>query len=193
MTLFDIPDQHILKCRDVSQFTVVVRIGRGTAHEPECLRECSECCQTTRLKASPLWAHGASSFGPWRECRGCSDEEAKRARANEKREQESFRAFPRVLRSMLLRSRLAPSIRPVSAALARSHRPHKACLIGAIHCAHPPTSVTLFRTMTMMDRAGPEAAHKLLDFVNASPTPFHAVRAASARLEKAGFQKVRAR
>ncbi|KAI0750906.1 aspartyl aminopeptidase [Daedaleopsis nitida] len=43
----------------------------------------------------------------------------------------------------------------------------------------------------MMHQAGPEAAHKLLDFVNASPTPFHAVRAASARLEKAGFQKVK--
>ncbi|PIL37246.1 hypothetical protein GSI_00939 [Ganoderma sinense ZZ0214-1] len=45
--------------------------------------------------------------------------------------------------------------------------------------------------MTMTQRAGPQAAHKLLDFVNASPTPFHAVRAASARLEKAGFQKIR--
>ena len=44
--------------------------------------------------------------------------------------------------------------------------------------------------MTMMQQTGPEAAHKLLDFVNASPTPYHAVRAASARLEKAGFQKV---
>ncbi|KAI0660886.1 aspartyl aminopeptidase [Cubamyces menziesii] len=45
--------------------------------------------------------------------------------------------------------------------------------------------------MTMMQQSGPEAAHKLLDFVNASPTPFHAVQAASARLEKAGFQKIR--
>ncbi|EJF61312.1 aspartyl aminopeptidase [Dichomitus squalens LYAD-421 SS1] len=45
--------------------------------------------------------------------------------------------------------------------------------------------------MTIMQQAGPEAAHKLLDFVNASPTPYHAVRAASARLEKAGFQKIR--
>ncbi|KAI0375740.1 aspartyl aminopeptidase [Pilatotrama ljubarskyi] len=47
--------------------------------------------------------------------------------------------------------------------------------------------------MTMVQQAGPEAAHKLLDFVNASPTPFHAVQAAAARLEKAGFQKVRER
>ena len=44
--------------------------------------------------------------------------------------------------------------------------------------------------MTMMQQQGPEAAHKLLEFVNASPTPFHAVRTAAARLEKAGFQKV---
>ncbi|KAI0776015.1 aspartyl aminopeptidase [Trametes elegans] len=45
--------------------------------------------------------------------------------------------------------------------------------------------------MTMMQQSGPQAAHKLIDFVNASPTPFHAVHAAVARLEKAGFQKIR--
>lgn len=44
---------------------------------------------------------------------------------------------------------------------------------------------------TMMIRnKGPEAANRFLDFVNASPTPFHAVRQAAIRLEKAGFQKV---
>ncbi|KAJ7667921.1 aspartyl aminopeptidase [Mycena polygramma] len=37
---------------------------------------------------------------------------------------------------------------------------------------------------------GPEAAHRLLSFVNSSPTPFHAVHHAVARLEKAGFQRV---
>ncbi|KAJ7276307.1 aspartyl aminopeptidase [Mycena haematopus] len=37
---------------------------------------------------------------------------------------------------------------------------------------------------------GPEAAHRFLSFVNASPTPFHAVHNAIVRLEKAGFQKV---
>ncbi|KAG6891285.1 hypothetical protein C0992_009477 [Termitomyces sp. T32_za158] len=36
----------------------------------------------------------------------------------------------------------------------------------------------------------PEAALKFLKFVNASPTPFHAVENASLRLEKAGFQKL---
>lgn len=44
--------------------------------------------------------------------------------------------------------------------------------------------------MTIMQQPGPEAAHKLVDFLNASPTPFHAVQAATARLEKAGFVKV---
>ncbi|RDB22654.1 Aspartyl aminopeptidase [Hypsizygus marmoreus] len=38
---------------------------------------------------------------------------------------------------------------------------------------------------------GPEAAVRFLKFVNASPTPFHAVDNAAARLEKAGFQKLR--
>ncbi|KAI9000915.1 aspartyl aminopeptidase [Trametes punicea] len=47
------------------------------------------------------------------------------------------------------------------------------------------------RTMAITQQNGPEAAHKLLDFVNASPTPFHAVQVASARLERAGFQKIR--
>ncbi|KAJ6539244.1 aspartyl aminopeptidase [Mycena capillaripes] len=37
---------------------------------------------------------------------------------------------------------------------------------------------------------GPEAAHRFLQFVNSSPTPFHAVHQAIVRLEKAGFQKV---
>lgn len=46
-------------------------------------------------------------------------------------------------------------------------------------------------TMTAMSSvAGPAAAQKFLTFVNASPTPFHAVRNASVRLEKAGFVKV---
>ncbi|KAG6837544.1 hypothetical protein H0H93_007725 [Arthromyces matolae] len=36
----------------------------------------------------------------------------------------------------------------------------------------------------------PEAALKFLKFVNASPTPFHAVENASIRLQSAGFQKI---
>ena len=38
--------------------------------------------------------------------------------------------------------------------------------------------------------AGPEAATRFVQFVNASPTPFHAVHNAALRLEKAGFAKV---
>ncbi|PCH41261.1 aspartyl aminopeptidase [Wolfiporia cocos MD-104 SS10] len=43
----------------------------------------------------------------------------------------------------------------------------------------------------MMLQAGPEAATRLLNYVNASPTPFHAVQVAANRLEKAGFRKIR--
>ncbi|KAH9482938.1 Aspartyl aminopeptidase [Psilocybe cubensis] len=43
----------------------------------------------------------------------------------------------------------------------------------------------------MLYPAGPKAATRFLDFVNASPTPFHAVYNASIRLENAGFQKIR--
>jgi aspartyl aminopeptidase len=42
----------------------------------------------------------------------------------------------------------------------------------------------------MLYPAAPEAATRLLKFVNASPSPFHAVHNASLRLEKSGFQKV---
>ncbi|EKM59371.1 uncharacterized protein PHACADRAFT_249819, partial [Phanerochaete carnosa HHB-10118-sp] len=45
--------------------------------------------------------------------------------------------------------------------------------------------------MTMIAQAGPEAASRLISFVNASPTPFHAVRTAVTRLEQAGFRKLR--
>ncbi|KAF9469097.1 aspartyl aminopeptidase [Collybia nuda] len=43
----------------------------------------------------------------------------------------------------------------------------------------------------MLYPTSPEAAVKFLKFVNASPTPFHAVHNAAACLEKAGFQKIR--
>lgn len=45
----------------------------------------------------------------------------------------------------------------------------------------------------MVPQAGPEAAARLINFINASPTPFHAVATAALRLEKAGFRKVRLR
>lgn len=53
------------------------------------------------------------------------------------------------------------------------------------------TSRTLRRTIMMLSTSGPEAATRLLSFVNASPTPYHAVHNAATKLEKAGFTKVR--
>ncbi|KAI0772705.1 peptidase M18 [Irpex lacteus] len=43
----------------------------------------------------------------------------------------------------------------------------------------------------MLPQAGPEAATNLINFLNASPTPFHAVKSAAARLESAGFRKIK--
>ncbi|KAL1740802.1 peptidase M18, partial [Schizophyllum fasciatum] len=43
----------------------------------------------------------------------------------------------------------------------------------------------------MLYGSSPEAATRFLSFVNASPTPFHAVHNAAIRLEKAGFSKIR--
>ncbi|KIK65369.1 hypothetical protein GYMLUDRAFT_38817 [Collybiopsis luxurians FD-317 M1] len=43
----------------------------------------------------------------------------------------------------------------------------------------------------MISSAIPEAATRLLNFVNASPTPFHAVSTAVQRLEKVGFSKLK--
>ncbi|KAH6915009.1 aspartyl aminopeptidase [Coprinopsis sp. MPI-PUGE-AT-0042] len=45
----------------------------------------------------------------------------------------------------------------------------------------------------MLYSSAPEAATKFLKFVNASPTPFHAVSNAAVRLERAGFQKIKER
>lgn len=37
------------------------------------------------------------------------------------------------------------------------------------------------------------AANDFLDFVNASPTPFHAVKSVKERLNKAGFKEIKVR
>jgi len=43
----------------------------------------------------------------------------------------------------------------------------------------------------MLYSTAPEAAKRFLAFINASPTPFHAIQNASARLEAAGFRKIK--
>ena len=47
-----------------------------------------------------------------------------------------------------------------------------------------------FMSTIMTTALGPEAAKKFITFVNASPTPFHAVQNASKTLDNAGFVKV---
>jgi aspartyl aminopeptidase len=42
----------------------------------------------------------------------------------------------------------------------------------------------------MISQTAPECASRLLSFVNASPTPFHATFNAAQRLESVGFKKV---
>jgi aspartyl aminopeptidase len=44
--------------------------------------------------------------------------------------------------------------------------------------------------MKVLATATPEAATRFVQYVNASPTPFHAVHNAALRLESAGFKRV---
>ena len=53
-----------------------------------------------------------------------------------------------------------------------------------------PRAQRSFARNMMLFSSAPEAATRFLKFVNASPTPFHAVENASKRLEGVGFQKV---
>ena len=99
--------------------------------------------------------------------------------------------FPRVLSSLMhVRSAVPSSLRrPGSVPGSRARVAYRIDPAAGLIARSSPRQ-SFLRTMTMMQQQGPEAAHKLLEFVNASPTPFHAVRTAAARLEKAGFQKV---
>ena len=56
--------------------------------------------------------------------------------------------------------------------------------------ARPLLVLTNSVQMQMLAATTPEAATRFLQFVNASPTPFHAVYNAALRLESAGFTKV---
>ncbi|EHA53968.1 hypothetical protein MCOR02_001664 [Pyricularia oryzae] len=51
----------------------------------------------------------------------------------------------------------------------------------------------VFFTTSVRTMAPPQSAHEFLDFVNASPTPYHAVASSAALLEKAGFELIKER
>jgi hypothetical protein len=51
-------------------------------------------------------------------------------------------------------------------------------------------STVCTKPMQVLAATTPEAAARFLQFVNASPTPFHAVHNAALRLESTGFKKV---
>ena len=60
--------------------------------------------------------------------------------------------------------------------------------------AGPPSigaTITNSHQMQVLTATTPEAATRFVQYVNASPTPFHAVHNAAVRLESAGFKKVR--
>lgn len=45
----------------------------------------------------------------------------------------------------------------------------------------------------MVSKASLKRAEDFTDFLNASPTPFHAVQSSKLRLEKAGFKQIKVR
>jgi len=63
--------------------------------------------------------------------------------------------------------------------------------VGVYYINSLPLLLFANQLLSQMMLAGPEAATRFIKFVNASPTPFHAVHNATLRLEKAGFLKVR--
>lgn len=71
-------------------------------------------------------------------------------------------------------------------------RDHVRCVAASALNIRSHTPCLRFSPDMMLPQARPEAAARLISFVNASPTPFHAVRSAALRLEKAGFRKVSA-
>lgn len=75
-----------------------------------------------------------------------------------------------------------------SAKPSRVRFPHRA----DIFLSSPPTlrDLDTRRMVAMSTSSQYAAAQRFIKFVNASPTPYHAVRNAAVRLEKAGFSKL---
>ncbi|KAI1637662.1 peptidase [Biscogniauxia mediterranea] len=84
---------------------------------------------------------------------------------------------------------LVRNIRPRSAGPTLPIR-SPSSLYSVVHCYHYRSR--RFST-SVYNMAPPQAALDFLDFVNASPTPYHAVQSAIARLEKAGFTGIKER
>ncbi|QRV72845.1 aspartyl aminopeptidase [Ceratobasidium sp. AG-Ba] len=70
--------------------------------------------------------------------------------------------------------------------------------LGRVSAGRPTLLYTQYTTIggsykpmvTTMQTPVPKAANSLLEFLNASPTPFHAVHNATLKLEAAGFQRI---
>ena len=89
-----------------------------------------------------------------------------------------------------------PRVDPKFSILSLFHHTCRVCFSQKLSYAlrnrreeNPATRISHLRKLEMM-LTGPEAAARFIKFVNASPTPFHAVQNAALRLEKAGFLKV---
>jgi hypothetical protein len=66
-------------------------------------------------------------------------------------------------------------------------------LLHTLSRQHPRTHSTTLRHFGRMSvgKASLKRAEDFVEFLNASPTPFHAVHTAKQRLEKAGFKQIK--
>ena len=53
------------------------------------------------------------------------------------------------------------------------------------------SGIRLFSTQMATNNETKRAANEFISFVNASPTPFHAVKAVKEKLAKAGFHEIK--
>lgn len=79
--------------------------------------------------------------------------------------------------------------------------PNNCFILGSYRSAFSITRISRSNTFgsrrnfsaTSFDMAPPKSAQEFLDFVNASPTPYHAVASSVTRLEAAGFKAIKER
>ncbi|KAK3391687.1 peptidase M18 [Sordaria brevicollis] len=94
---------------------------------------------------------------------------------------------------MLATSRASPlaSLRVFSATIHSYHSPRPSSNTASSVRSHVVRCHFFSSTAARM--APPKSAHGFLDFVNASPTPYHAVATSASLFEKAGFKLIRER